>query len=176
MEYIQTLPTQPSEIIDLENPPHQLSSVKHTPNSIELYIREFAYPDVSTTDQLDEEKHLQCLICWDPELSEGMITLKTCHHTFCWACFTEYLKTVINSFKVLNAACPSADCNCILAESSIRLVLDDNTYKKYQDAVLKKVISQNTETKFCPKPGCTLELRPSKKSLYTVWRVQDKGL
>jgi len=108
-----------------------------------------------------------CLICFNELNKETTARPLPCKHGFCKDCLTSYLKTKIDNNEVLKINCPQVKCREAYSQKIIRDLVEPETYKLYQERLVKKVMNRDPNFKFCPQPGCTKQLKLSTSLPYT---------
>jgi len=95
-----------------------------------------------------------CGICFEECNIQDIMYIK-CNHYFCKPCFKEYFEYHINSSgTVFLIKCPDKDCEQKIYEQEIRILLREDTFKKFKKLRLNYEVSRSKNKKFCPYPEC----------------------
>lgn len=113
-----------------------------------------------------------CLICYDAIEGSNSFALN-CGHTFCRACWVDYLKEKVRSgFHGIDALCMQANCNVKVTHTSFESLLQESPKDKetYWKWLCKSFTDDNKNIKWCPNLQCEfcVERLDLGKMLYEV--------
>jgi len=114
-----------------------------------------------------EMNHPECSICSCEDSETNFITLNICSHSFCKACFTEYINTEISNFNILKIKCPEQTCSHVVTSDTLKTSLDSQTFEKYETLRQKKLSNQSQNDFICPQPGCSRLFQPLENTSHT---------
>lgn len=98
---------------------------------------------------IEYSENSECLICCDMLNKDNIVNINECNHLFCNDCFKSNY-TIITTLK-----CPMYKCNNLCNLSIIEKYVDDETYTKYKNYIIKHYINNNKQIIYCPsKPFC----------------------
>jgi len=125
-------------------------------------IKQLQEEENKMNQELDDRKkkeddvmnEIMCSICLGGLIDEDFIPLEACEHMFHTNCFSEYLKSEINS-RHFPIKCPS-NCGQEVSQVDMVQVLDQDLVDKFYDYSLQKYVSTHAdEISCCPTPNCT---------------------
>jgi len=116
----------------------------------------------------------QCLICFSEYPISETIIICSAKHRFCQECATQYLKSLIESFKVSKITCPQEGCKELFDTNLIKKLLDEKSFQEYEMKLLAKMTNKDPHQKFCPTPGCLRPYKPSETSSYVLCKCGTK--
>jgi len=109
----------------------------------------------------------ECSICFCDKADHEFVRLSVCDHFFCKSCFKEYINSELTNLNIFKIKCPEQCCSQILNFAILQETLDDQTLRKYQDLLLKKIDHQARTANICPKPGCSKLLSLSNETCHS---------
>lgn len=96
---------------------------------------------------------MECPLCLAELSPDEFCELQTCKHRACVPCFQQYLRVEITESRVA-ISCPQ--CSEPMHPNEIRNVLDNSIlFKKYEDFMVRRVLSGDPDTRWCPAPDCS---------------------
>lgn len=113
--------------------------------------------------QIHIDQSFCCPICFTQETNPENIS--ECGHAFCKACLQEHIDTQIKNMNVLKIKCPQDGCSNLIKEKTIKTILDEQSFKRYQYLVQQK-LTKKKPTNICPKPGCSKQILFQKDSQF----------
>ncbi|XP_027208003.1 E3 ubiquitin-protein ligase RNF19B [Penaeus vannamei] len=94
----------------------------------------------------------ECSLCLQEVSADLFPTLFSCPHSACLPCLKQYLKVEITESRV-NISCPQ--CNELMHPTDIhQIVANDLLSDKFEDFMLRRVLSMDPDTRWCPAPDC----------------------
>lgn len=114
-------------------------------------------PEKSTADN---SEGFECKICFT--VSFNPLTGLSCGHTFCNACWTNYLTIQIVSEGLSTAIqCPEEHCDILVDDETVCLhIHDENVKSKYRYLITNSYVMFNELLKWCPSPlSCSNAIR-----------------
>ncbi|KAL9539550.1 hypothetical protein PS6_011162 [Mucor atramentarius] len=123
----------------------------------------------NNNNKRDCSASFECEICCNNEPGLETISL-ACGHLFCMDCYSYYLSDKIKQGDATNIQCPQEGCNAAVDEATLKMVLDDGMYSRYQSLLDKVYVQDNPNLKWCTAPDCSyaIECDISKNSLNTI--------
>eukprot|EP01132_Coremiostelium_polycephalum_P000776 gene776-962_t len=95
-----------------------------------------------------------CPICIEDNIEcHNLFIISQCKHQYCISCLSEYLKSNISDRKLV-IPCPTPNCKSIFQYEQIKLIVDNETFSKFEEFTLTSFIVADPNFKWCPKPGC----------------------
>lgn len=89
--------------------------------------------------------------------SDECTIIPECDHKFCSDCFQQYLKNKVIVAEVFHIGCAMDGCKSELDDEFIEKnlkFLDEALIAKFRKFKKMKILSENTNLRWCPKPGC----------------------
>lgn len=120
-----------------------------------------AFPPPPEPEPEEEENHegqeqLECPICmddfWFP--SRHGVEMPCCNTRYCAACMQQNYEVLINDGGVLSLKCANPECNHPLAEDEVRALVNEDTFRRYQQFYLLACLRKDPTVRWCPKIGC----------------------
>lgn len=94
----------------------------------------------------------ECSLCLQEVPDDLFPTLISCPHSACLPCLRQYLKVEITESRV-NISCPQ--CNELMHPTDIHNIVDNALLSyKFEDFMLRRVLSMDPDTRWCPAPDC----------------------
>ncbi|XP_063884950.1 E3 ubiquitin-protein ligase RNF19B-like isoform X2 [Scylla paramamosain] len=94
----------------------------------------------------------ECPLCLQEVSGDAFPTLLSCPHSACLACLRQYLRVEITESRV-NISCPQ--CSELMHPSDIHAIVDNALLSfKFEDFMLRRVLSTDPDTRWCPAPDC----------------------
>jgi len=90
----------------------------------------------------------------------GVYALKDCLHIVCGHCLVEFIRERLNTGKVLDFPCPVRDCKVPLDPSQLRDFLPKEDHDRYEEAMLRALISADGTLTECPKCRAGISIAP----------------
>ncbi|KAJ7354505.1 hypothetical protein DFH08DRAFT_855062 [Mycena albidolilacea] len=112
-----------------------------------------------------------CSICFDdgPELTPLALD---CDHAACTGCWSAYLTSKIRDEAEHACRCMAEGCALVAPDAFVRAQVDEETYTRFEELLVRHFVSCAPHLKFCPYPSCTNTVScpsaASKSSLTTV--------
>ncbi|KAJ7910942.1 hypothetical protein B0H13DRAFT_2328848 [Mycena leptocephala] len=119
-----------------------------------------------------------CSICFDdaPDLTPLALD---CGHAACTGCWSAYITSKIRDEAEHACRCMAEGCALVAPDAFVRAAVDDETYTRFQELLVRHFVSCSAELKFCPYPACTNTVScpaaASKASLTTVVPIVSCG-
>ncbi|KAL1925647.1 uncharacterized protein VTP21DRAFT_530 [Calcarisporiella thermophila] len=114
--------------------------------------------------------NFMCEICCDDDESMETLAL-SCNHRFCRGCYEHYLTQKIKEEgESRRIECPAADCNLIIDEKTVQMVVTPEVHQRYRDLLNRTFVDDNDFLRWCPAPGCeyAVECHVPSTSLATI--------
>lgn len=105
-----------------------------------------------------DAKRYECGICLAECRIEEMYTLEECFHRFCRECISDHCRTHINDGNTRDIACPFAGCVHRVSYEEVHHVVDQATWAKYEQFLLRATLNDDANVVWCPKPGCGMAM------------------
>ncbi|ORZ38276.1 hypothetical protein BCR44DRAFT_47457 [Catenaria anguillulae PL171] len=97
-----------------------------------------------------------CDVCCDDH--PDMLTISLlCGHRFCTECYTTYLVGKVKEGESRRISC-MGKCSLVVDEATVKALVDANTYKRYEDLLLRTYVDDSQYLRWCPAPGCEMAL------------------
>ncbi|KAL7753149.1 hypothetical protein RI367_001602 [Sorochytrium milnesiophthora] len=94
-----------------------------------------------------------CDVCCNDD--DGMETLAlSCGHRFCRDCYEHYLTQKIRDEGESRRIQCMGECKLVVDEKTVEMVVDKDTFKKYQSLLLRTFVDDNEYLKWCPSANC----------------------
>ncbi|KAJ7233990.1 hypothetical protein C8J57DRAFT_1356553 [Mycena rebaudengoi] len=119
-----------------------------------------------------------CPICFDdaPDLSPLALD---CGHSACSGCWEAYITSKIRDEGEHACRCMAEGCALVVPDAFVRAAVDDASYTRFQELLVRHFVSCSAGLKFCPYPACTNTVAcpsaSSKSSLTTVVPIVSCG-
>ncbi|KAJ7633438.1 hypothetical protein DFH06DRAFT_692371 [Mycena polygramma] len=119
-----------------------------------------------------------CSICFDdaPDLTPLALD---CGHAACSGCWSAYITSKIRDEAEHACRCMAEGCALVAPDSFVRDAVDEETYTRFQELLVRHFVSCTSHLKFCPYPSCTNTVScpaaASKSSLSTVVPIVSCG-
>ncbi|XP_064078819.1 E3 ubiquitin-protein ligase RNF19B-like isoform X2 [Macrobrachium nipponense] len=106
-----------------------------------------------TTDGIPGEGGVrECSLCLQEVAVDMFPHLLSCPHSACLPCLKQYLKVEITESRV-NISCPQ--CHELMHPTDIHQIVDNALLSyKFEDFMLRRVLSMDPDTRWCPAPDC----------------------
>eukprot|EP01121_Diplochlamys_sp_Union-15-3_P018346 TRINITY_DN6656_c0_g2_i1.p1 TRINITY_DN6656_c0_g2~~TRINITY_DN6656_c0_g2_i1.p1 ORF type:complete len:503 (+),score=81.00 TRINITY_DN6656_c0_g2_i1:99-1607(+) len=108
-------------------------------------------------------KKFDCLICLDSFPSGNTFAL-ACGHRYCSDCWRQYLEIKIQGADCVWTHCPSPGCKEQVHELAFKKLVTKPLYQNYKRFLLRSLVEDNPQIKFCPAPGCTNCIRCDRRN------------
>lgn len=96
-------------------------------------------------------------MCYDVLSQDTAFEMDKCRHTFCRACWADYLNEKINADSSgIDALCMQNGCNLKVRHSMFEELLDDTTKVKYWKWLVKSLADVSPTVRWCPDTQCEL--------------------
>ncbi|XP_076033209.1 E3 ubiquitin-protein ligase RNF19B-like [Oratosquilla oratoria] len=100
----------------------------------------------------DEGELRECPLCLQEVPGCYFPVLLSCPHSACMQCFKKYLTVEIMESRV-NITCPQ--CHELMHPTDIHNIVDNEMLSfKFEDFMLRRVLSMDPDTRWCPAPDC----------------------
>ncbi|KAJ7502550.1 hypothetical protein B0H11DRAFT_2155181 [Mycena galericulata] len=119
-----------------------------------------------------------CSICFDdaPDLTPLALD---CNHAACSGCWSAYITSKIRDEAEHACRCMAEGCALVAPDAFVRAAVDDETYTRFQELLVRHFVACMPQLKFCPYPACTNTVScpaaASKASLSTVVPIVSCG-
>ncbi|KAI9354921.1 hypothetical protein BD770DRAFT_428689 [Pilaira anomala] len=95
-----------------------------------------------------------CEICCNDAKDMETISI-SCGHRFCKVCYTHYLyQKIREEGESRRIQCPESNCQVIVDEKTIELLVDHETNIKYHELLNRTFVDDNDFLRWCPAPDC----------------------
>ncbi|GAN06593.1 RING-5 like protein [Mucor ambiguus] len=123
----------------------------------------------SSNNKGDCSASFECEICCNDESGLQTVSL-TCGHLFCVDCYSYYLSDKVKQGDATNIQCPQEGCKAVVDEATLKIVLNDDMYIRYQSLLDKAYVQDHPNLKWCTAPDCkyAIECDISRNSLSTI--------
>jgi ariadne-1 len=102
----------------------------------------------------DISPDFMCEICCDDD-ADMETTSVSCGHRFCRNCYTHYLfQKIREEGESRRIQCPQSDCDVIVDEKTVALLVDPQTNSKYRELLNRTFVDDNDFLRWCPAPDC----------------------
>lgn len=102
--------------------------------------------------KVEEEKNVECDICFDQIDSSEIISLDNCKHLYHLQCLLQHFENMIEERK-LPLDCPS--CRIEVTTTDVRKFLPLELVRKWEDYSFQRTVDSNPKDySYCPTPGC----------------------
>jgi hypothetical protein len=109
----------------------------------------------------DSEPKLRCGICFD-DLPETAMARATCGHWYCSSCLVQHYSIKVQEANVLHLTCIEPSCNREISDEEFKSFLpSEELLVKYAKFKKNKLMAENPNSRWCPKPGCETALTGS---------------
>lgn len=109
-------------------------------------------PGAVTVAWMGDAGRRECPLCLQEVSGDAFPTLLSCPHSACLACLRQYLRVEITESRV-NISCPQ--CSELMHPSDIHAIVDNALLSyKFEDFMLRRVLSTDPDTRWCPAPDC----------------------
>ena len=108
-----------------------------------------------TTDSV--EAICTCEICYCDEIAANEVYCLGCSHVFCLECWQSYIENKIEEGRnhLLNARCPSQECNYRMTSSDVEALLP-GVVSSWKQCLTEDFVEREPGFNFCPGPDCTV--------------------
>ncbi|KZT04182.1 uncharacterized protein LAESUDRAFT_682939 [Laetiporus sulphureus 93-53] len=102
-----------------------------------------------------EDARFVCPICFDEEQTETMALC--CNHKFCKSCWNAYVTSKIRTEAESWITCMAERCSISTPDPFVHEALgeDAETWKRFQELLVRQFVSNMHNLKYCPYPSCT---------------------
>ncbi len=123
-------------------------------------------------EEATDNRHFECALCMDDEISGDEIVTLSCNHRFCRSCLKFLIELKLKEKTVTDAdlCCPEPNCGATLDLKIMEATLGDALYQKLLDVKLRRMYLHDTkDARECPKCSHIMIIEESdKKLLYNV--------
>ncbi|XP_063689719.1 E3 ubiquitin-protein ligase RNF19B-like [Bolinopsis microptera] len=99
-------------------------------------------------------REYMCCVCLMNKVKYEFPKLLSCSHRTCEECLRLYFKTRISTGST-NITCPNPGCYGTYTPKHVKMVLrNDHLHNKYQEFMVRKVLSNEPDCRWCPTPDC----------------------
>lgn len=122
------------------------------------------------TPQTITVKGFECQICFEDSPRLKSYALK-CGHRFCVDCYTNYLtEKVKTEGEAARIQCPQDGCPKIVDAKSVKLLVDSDTWNRYEVLLTRTYVDDREHLKWCPGADCeyAIQCGIKKKDLMRV--------
>ncbi|KAJ7090870.1 hypothetical protein B0H15DRAFT_778838 [Mycena belliarum] len=126
----------------------------------------------------DADAPFVCSICFDdaPDLVPRALD---CAHAACTGCWAAYITSKIRDEAEHACRCMAEGCALVAPDVFVREAVDEETYQRFQELLVRHFVSCTSHLKFCPYPSCTNTVScpaaASKSSLTSVVPIVSCG-
>ncbi|XP_059471240.1 E3 ubiquitin-protein ligase RNF14-like [Neocloeon triangulifer] len=126
---------------------------------LDLHPSEFI---VAVLQKYDEEKseavfkksNQTCNVCFSSKFGQDCIRFEKCGHIFCKDCIRGYFEVQIKDGQVKSLKCLEDKCDVEALPSQVRQVLSEETFAKYDAALLAATLDTMMDIIYCPRKSC----------------------
>ncbi|KAA0193563.1 hypothetical protein HAZT_HAZT008731, partial [Hyalella azteca] len=94
----------------------------------------------------------ECVLCLQDVPADQFPKLFTCSHSACITCLKQYLAMEISESRI-TITCPK--CSELMHPTDIHQILNNSALSyKFEDFMLRRVLSTDPDTRWCPAPDC----------------------
>lgn len=119
-----------------------------------------------------------CSICFDDAPDITPLSLE-CGHAACSGCWSAYINSKIRDEAEHACRCMAEGCGLVAPDSFVRAAVDEETYVRFWELLVRHFVACQPHLKFCPYPSCTNTVScpsaASKASLTTVVPIVSCG-
>ena len=95
-----------------------------------------------------------CNICYELKPTETFATLQGCNHKFCTSCLLQFINYISLSKDFYNLKCPIPQCPNKDIDSTVKSLLDESDYAKFDKEKYYAILSLDPNIRWCPAPDC----------------------
>ena len=95
-----------------------------------------------------------CEICLEYNSGSKSIELFNCKHIFCRNCIEQYISAKIKDGIVNSIPCPTENCSKTLEFNEIKEICNEETFRKYEEFLLKKTLNTMKDVIPCARKCC----------------------
>ncbi|KAF2664572.1 RING finger protein [Microthyrium microscopicum] len=100
-----------------------------------------------------------CDICCDDTSPMTTFAIK-CGHRFCIDCYKTYVNAkVTDEAEAARIKCPADQCNRIVDNKSMELLVPDNLTDRYHELLVRTYVDDLENLKWCPAPNCEFAIQ-----------------
>ncbi|KAJ7646485.1 hypothetical protein FB45DRAFT_176976 [Roridomyces roridus] len=119
-----------------------------------------------------------CSICFDDAPDITPLSLD-CGHAACSGCWSAYITSKIRDEAEHACRCMAEGCGLVASDEFVRSAVDEDTYVRFEELLVRHFVACMPHLKFCPYPSCTNTVScpgaASKTSLTTVVPIVSCG-
>ncbi|KAJ7050024.1 hypothetical protein C8F01DRAFT_1060712 [Mycena amicta] len=119
-----------------------------------------------------------CSICFDDAPTLTPLALD-CGHAACSGCWDAYITSKIRDEAEHVCRCMAEGCGLVAPDTFVRAAIDEESFVRFQELLVRHFVACMTHLKFCPYPSCTNTVScpsaASKVSLTTVVPIVSCG-
>ena len=95
-----------------------------------------------------------CKICFGNFEDENeLVPLDLCDHIFHKECLESYIHQRIDDQNYM-LVCPEEGCKANVADSDLKVIIDQERYDKFSEFSLNQVVDMNKDMSWCPSADC----------------------
>lgn len=100
----------------------------------------------------------ECIVCFDNFDGNNIAINDKCKHNLCKQCMKHYLITSIDTATTDKLKCPDNDCKQIINDITIRSILDDNDYDRFNKQRELERLNRDPHVVWCCTVDCNTPL------------------
>ncbi|EYC28575.1 hypothetical protein Y032_0007g3295 [Ancylostoma ceylanicum] len=160
VEIVQDAVRELSDIC-LDNVPY---GKRHNLTGLELLRR------VTDSSQQSEDRQFQsgcydCEICFENKMGLHCVQFRPCMHVFCKDCVSAFFTEKLNNSEVKALSCPAANCQSIASQNTVRSIIGEEGYERYERILLDRALDQMADVVPCPRKTCQNPVLVSERTL-----------
>uniref|UniRef100_A0A7I4Y599 RBR-type E3 ubiquitin transferase n=1 Tax=Haemonchus contortus TaxID=6289 RepID=A0A7I4Y599_HAECO len=106
-----------------------------------------------------------CEICFENKMGSQCVRFNPCMHVFCKDCVAGFFAERLNNLEVRELGCPASDCKSTASEQTIRSVIGEEAFERYDRILLEKSLGQMPDVVNCPRKTCQKPVLVSERTV-----------